>query len=60
VEQQGRSSGDLRMLWDEDFWKQVFSLEIVDEWDRLIDAFNQATGLGNEAHSGKAETGDAP
>jgi hypothetical protein len=60
VEQQGRSSDDLRLLWDEDFWKQVFSLEIVDEWDRLIDAFNQATGLGNEAHSGKAETGDAP
>ena len=25
VEQQGRSADDLRQLWDEDFWRQVFS-----------------------------------
>ena len=30
----------LRQLWDEDFWQEIFSQNIVDEWDRLIDAFN--------------------
>jgi cysteine synthase len=45
VEQQGRSSGELRQLWDEDFWHEVFSQHVVDEWDRLIDAFNDETGL---------------
>ena len=45
VEQQGRSSDELRQLWDEDFWNEVFSQEIVNEWDRLIDNFNEATGL---------------
>lgn len=40
VEQQGKTSDELRQLWDEDFWKQVFSQEVVDEWDRLIEAFN--------------------
>ena len=45
VEQQGRSSDELRQLWDEDFWNEVFSQEVVDEWDRLIDNFNNATGL---------------
>jgi len=45
VEQQGRSSDELRQLWDEDFWKEVFSQDVVDEWDRLIDAFNEAAGL---------------
>ena len=45
VEQQGRSADELRQLWDPEFWQQVFSREVVDEWDRLIDAFNDATGL---------------
>jgi hypothetical protein len=40
VEQQGRSSEELRQLWDEDFWRSIFSQDVVDEWDRLIDAFN--------------------
>jgi hypothetical protein len=40
VEQQGRSADELRQLWDEDFWKGVFAQDVVDEWDRLIDAFN--------------------
>jgi len=40
VEQQGRSSDELRQLWDEDFWRSIFSQDVVDEWDRLIDAFN--------------------
>jgi len=48
VEQQGRSSDELRQLWDEEFWSEVFSQEIVDEWDRLIDSFNTASGLKNE------------
>ena len=47
VEQQGRSSEELRELWDEDFWSEVFSQEVVDEWDELINDFNQATGLNN-------------
>jgi len=42
VEQQGRTSDELRQLWDEDFWSEVFSQAVVDEWDRLIDAFNEA------------------
>ncbi len=45
VEQQGRTSEELNQLWDEDFWKETFSQEQVDEWDALIDQFNQATGL---------------
>ncbi|MDH3434039.1 MAG: pyridoxal-5-phosphate-dependent protein subunit beta, partial [Gammaproteobacteria bacterium] len=40
VEQQGRTSDELRQLWDEDFWKEVFSQDVVDDWDRLIEAFN--------------------
>jgi cysteine synthase A len=47
VEQQGRSSEELREMWDEDFWSGVFSQEVVDEWDQLINAFNQATGLNH-------------
>ena len=47
VEQQGRTSEELRELWDEDFWSEVFSQEVVDEWDQLINTFNQATGLGH-------------
>ena len=45
VEQQGKTVEELRELWDEDFWKSVFSQEQVDEWDALIDKFNDATGL---------------
>ena len=40
VEQQGKTTDELRQLWDEDFWKQTFSQDIVDKWDRLIEAFN--------------------
>ena len=45
VEQQGRSSDDLRALWDPDFWTQVFAEEQVKEWDQMIDQFNAATGV---------------
>lgn len=45
VEQQGKDSEDLRRLWDEDFWTEMFAQEQVDEWDQLINEFNDATGL---------------
>jgi cysteine synthase len=45
VEQQGREPGELRALWDEDFWEGVFSQDVVDEWDRLIADFNKASGM---------------
>ncbi|HOW98417.1 MAG TPA: pyridoxal-phosphate dependent enzyme [Kiritimatiellia bacterium] len=45
VEQQGKDSDELRRLWDEDFWKELFSQAQVDEWDRLITEFNDATGV---------------
>jgi cysteine synthase A len=45
VEQQGRSSDELRQLWDEDFWSQLFAQEQVDEWDKLIAQFNEASGV---------------
>jgi len=41
VEQQGRSSEELNQLWDRDFWHEVFSQDVVDEWDQLINDFNQ-------------------
>ena len=40
VEQQGKTSEELRRLWDDDFWNEVFSQDVVDNWDRLIEAFN--------------------
>jgi hypothetical protein len=40
VEQQGKTTDELRQLWDEGFWVQVFSEDVVAEWDRLIEAFN--------------------
>jgi len=58
VEQQGRSTDELRQLWDEDFWRQVFSREVVDEWDRLIDQFNAATGLAGDANPAQTEFGE--
>ena len=43
VEQQGRSSDDLRRLWDPEFWDETFAQ--VPEWDKLIAEFNRRTGL---------------
>ncbi len=43
VEQQGRDVEELRELWDPDFWPETFAQ--VEEWDELIRAFNQRTGL---------------
>lgn len=45
VEQQGKTSDELRQLWEEDFWAEIFSDQQVAEWDRLITEFNEATGL---------------
>jgi hypothetical protein len=45
VEQQGKDVEELRELWDEDFWKGVFAAEQLEEWDQLINEFNEATGL---------------
>lgn len=39
VEQQQKDVNDLRRLWDPDFWTETFAQ--VDEWDRLIEQFNQ-------------------
>ena len=50
VEQQGRSADELRELWDPDFWLEVFSDGVVNQWDRLITEFNRATGLGQAAN----------
>ncbi len=43
VEQQGREIEELRQLWDPDFWTETFSQSA--EWDKMIEAFNQRTGL---------------
>jgi cysteine synthase A len=45
VEQQGRTTEELRRLWDEDFWADVFSPAQIQNWDRLITQFNDATGV---------------
>jgi cysteine synthase len=45
VEQQGRSSDELRQLWDDDFWTEVFAPEQVEEWDRMIQQFNDEAGV---------------
>ncbi|OGS52352.1 MAG: pyridoxal-5-phosphate-dependent protein subunit beta [Elusimicrobia bacterium RIFOXYB2_FULL_62_6] len=43
IEQQGRSSEDLRRLWDPSFWDETFGM--VDEYDKLIVKFNKESGL---------------
>lgn len=43
VEQQGRTVDELRELWDPGFWTETYAQ--VDEWDRMIVAFNERTGL---------------
>ena len=47
VEQQGRTSEELRELWDEDYWAGIFAQEKIDGWDRQITAFNEAAGVLN-------------
>ncbi len=43
VEQQGKSSEELAALWEPDFWTETWAQ--VGEWDRLIQQFNERTGL---------------
>ena len=43
VEQQGRTSEELRRLWEPAFWDETFAR--VGEYDRLIDEFNKEAGL---------------
>jgi len=43
VEQQGKSSEDLKRLWQPEFWDEEFSR--VEEWDKKIEEFNQKVGL---------------
>ncbi|MDD5209580.1 MAG: pyridoxal-phosphate dependent enzyme [Elusimicrobiales bacterium] len=43
VEQQGRTSDELRQLWDPSFWDETFGM--VSEYDRLIEAFNKEVAL---------------
>ncbi|MEF3279422.1 MAG: pyridoxal-phosphate dependent enzyme [Elusimicrobiota bacterium] len=42
IEQQGKTSDELRKLWDPDFWQQMYSK--VDEWDKAIENFNRLVG----------------
>jgi cysteine synthase len=43
VEQQGRTSDELRRLWDPDFWDETYAR--VDEWDEWIAQFNAGAAL---------------
>ena len=43
VEQQGRTSDELRRLWDPAFWDETFAK--VSEYDRLIEEFNKEVGI---------------
>lgn len=43
VEQQGKTSDELKKLWDLDFWYEMYSK--VDEWDKDIEKFNELVGL---------------
>ncbi len=43
VEQQGRTSEELRKLWDPGFWDETFAR--VGEWDKLIEEFNKLVGI---------------
>jgi len=43
VEQQQKDPDDLRRLWDPDFWAETYAQ--MQQWDRLIEQFNQRVGL---------------
>ncbi|HAH08387.1 MAG TPA: pyridoxal-5-phosphate-dependent protein subunit beta [Elusimicrobia bacterium] len=51
VEQQGRTSDELRELWDPEFWDRTFAQ--VREYDKLITEFNERTGLLKETAGSK-------
>jgi cysteine synthase len=43
VEQQGKDPSELRMLWNPDFWEEIYGE--VKEWNEAIRDFNSRTGL---------------
>ncbi|HAR43960.1 MAG TPA: pyridoxal-5-phosphate-dependent protein subunit beta [Bdellovibrionales bacterium] len=43
VEQQGKTAEELRQLWSPSFWDEKFSQ--MNEWDSLIEKFNERTGV---------------
>jgi cysteine synthase len=43
VEQQGRSSEELREQWEPEYWRSLFEDEVA-EFDTLIEAFNKQAG----------------
>jgi cysteine synthase len=45
IEQQGKTVEELNELWDEEFWEDAFSEEVIKHWDELIVEFNKRTGL---------------
>jgi len=45
VEQQGRTSEELRRLWDPEFWDETFAQ--VSVWDKMIAEFNSLAGAGS-------------
>ena len=47
VEQQGKTSDELRRLWDPSFWEETFAQ--APQWDRQIAQFNRATGLSGKS-----------
>ena len=42
VEQQGKTTDELRKLWDPDFWTETFAQ--AEQWDRQIEEFNRSVG----------------
>jgi hypothetical protein len=43
VEQQGRTTDELRELWAPEFWERTFAQ--AEEWDKQIESFNNRTGV---------------
>ena len=43
VEQQGKSSDELKKLWYPEFWDEIYMQ--VDEWDKDIEEFNKMVGI---------------
>lgn len=45
VEQQGKNVDELNELWDPEFWNDAFSDEVLSNWDKLIQEFNDRVGI---------------
>ena len=44
VEQQGKTYAEIQEQWDEDYWKKIFTEEVI-YFDELINEFNEEVGL---------------